>query len=568
MDRITVIAMVLFLFGAATIVQLFRIQVLLHDTYAKRSEDQINFESTVSAKRGGIFWSDRYSSDTLVPVAIDKVYWEVFVVPKNIEDHETVARVLSEELGVPLEEVQKKVNIIGDPYEPIKNKITEEAKLKLEAFNLKGVGFKEFAMRYYSENNLLSHITGFVGFKGDSLVGRYGLEEYFEEEFAGQAGSIETEIDARDRPIGVGNRTLKDAKDGINIVLTIDKTLQFVACGKLKKYVDDFNAQNGSVIIMDPHSGAILAMCNYPDFNPNIYNEVEDISIFINSGISHQYEPGSIFKPITVAAGINFGVIKPYSTYIDEGVVNIAGYSIRNSDQKTYGKSTMVDVLDLSINTGAIYVMQKTGKDAFVRYVKDFGFGELTGITLAGEAQGDIASLDKPGEIYATTASFGQGIAVTAIQVVTAFSAIANGGELLKPQIVKNIIYDNGIEKEMNKIVVRRVISRESADIISAMMTSVIQNGHSKLAGVDGYLIAGKTGTAQVPQKGGYSDETIHSFVGFGPTDDPVFVMLVKLDNPKGNNIRFSAQTTAPLFGEIAQFIFNYFEIPPNQEIK
>ncbi|KKT35997.1 MAG: Peptidoglycan glycosyltransferase [Parcubacteria group bacterium GW2011_GWA2_44_12] len=557
--------MVLFLFGCATLVQLFRIQVLYHDVYAEKAQGQQSFERTIPASRGGIFWTDLYSSGALFPVAIDKASFEVFIVPKDIHEKENAARVLADTLDLPYEAVKQKADLKNDPYEPIQKKVTEEKKLEIESHNLEGIGFKQEAQRFYPEESLVSHITGFVGFDGDRLVGRYGLEEYFENELVGKNGILATERDVHDRPIGVGERRVENAQNGMNVVLTLDKTLQFVVCKKLDEYILKYHAEAGTVIILEPFSGAVRAMCNAPRFNPNAYSEARDAHIFVNSAISKQYEPGSIFKSITMAAGLDAGAVTPYVTYVDKGVEKIGGYTIRNAARKVYGESSMIEVLDYSINTGAIFVMRKTGKDVFARYLKEFGFGELSGITLSGEAMGDIALLDQSSEVYFATASFGQGIAVTPLQMVIAYAAIANGGELVQPYVVKEMQYYDGSSKIFDRKVVRRVISQGAASTLTAMLTSVVQNGHAKKAGVKGYLIAGKTGTAQVPNtaKAGYSDDTIHSFIGFGPADDPAFVILVKLDKPRASGIRFAEETAAPLFREIASFLLNYLEIPP-----
>lgn len=548
-------------------VQLFRIQVLYHDAYAEKAQDQQSFGRTLEASRGGIFWTDVYSSNKLFPLAIDKASFEVFIVPKAMHDKDTVARLLADTLHVPYEEVRQKADIENDPYEPIQKKVPEEKKLEIESYNLDGIGFKKEVQRFYPEESLASHITGFVGFDGDRLVGRYGMEEYFENEFVGKNGVLETERDVHDRPIGVGERRVENAQNGMNVVVTLDKTLQFIVCKKLDEYVLKYHAEGGSVIVLEPFSGAVLAMCNAPRFNPNAYNEEKDANIFVNSAISKQYEPGSIFKSITMAAGLDAGAVTPYTTYEDKGFEKIGGYTIRNAARKVYGQSSMVEVLDYSINTGAIFVMRKTGQDVFARYLKEFGFGELSGITLSGEAPGDITALsESSSEVYFATASFGQGIAVTPLQIVAAYAAIANGGELVQPYAVKEIQHYDGSKEIFGRKVVRRVISKGASSTLTAMLTSVVHNGHAKKAGVKGYAIAGKTGTAQVPKttQAGYSDDTIHSFVGFGPADDPAFVILVKIDKPKSPGIRFAEETAAPLFREIASFLLNYLEIPPH----
>ena len=316
---------------------------------------------------------------------------------------------------------------------------------------------------------------------------------------------------------------------------------------------------------MDPKSGKVRGMVNYPSFDPNNYADVETIEIFKNLAVTDAYEPGSIFKVVTMAAGIDSGAVASNDTYIDEGVVEIGKYKIRNADNKTFGKVTMTEILEKSINNGTIYVAMKTGKDVFRKYVHNFNFGQSTGLGLSGEAAGDISSLDKHGDIYLATASYGQGITVTPIQMAGAVATIVNDGVLVNPRIIDYVRDDNGNEFGFEKMdQERRVISSDTADIIKAMMVSVIKNGHGKRAGVPGYYIGGKTGTAEVAYKGKYTNENIHSFVGFGPLDNSRFVIVVKLVNPKWG--RFSAVTAAPVFSEVAGFLLQYYGVAPEYE--
>jgi cell division protein FtsI/penicillin-binding protein 2 len=334
----------------------------------------------------------------------------------------------------------------------------------------------------------------------------------------------------------------------------------------LEKLIEKWGADGGSVIIMDPATGAIKAIASKPDFDPNRYFEEEDLNVFLNPATQIQFEPGSVFKLITMAAALDSGKVAPSTYYEDEGVVHVDGYNIRNSDLKAHGRKTMTNVLELSLNTGAIFAQQQTGKEVFEKYIKDFGFGFPTGIELEGERGGDLSNLEnKKTDVNFATASFGQGIAVTSLQIITAVSAIANNGKLMQPYIVDKFIHSDGSETETEPEVVRQVISPQTANRLSAMMISVIKNGYGKQAGVSGYNIAGKTGTAQIPskEKRGYSDETIHSFIGFGPVPDPRFVILIKLDKPKG--ISFAADSTSPAFGELAKFLLNYYQVLPEE---
>jgi cell division protein FtsI (penicillin-binding protein 3)/stage V sporulation protein D (sporulation-specific penicillin-binding protein) len=322
-------------------------------------------------------------------------------------------------------------------------------------------------------------------------------------------------------------------------------------------------ATNGSVVIMNPQTGAIIAMCNYPDFDPNNYNKVKDISLFNNSVLTGNYEPGSVFKPVTLAAGLDSGKVTPFSGYNDTGLERIAGFNIMNSDGKANGWQTMTQILEKSLNTGTIFVARQVGVDAFRAYVKAFGFGVQTGIDLSPETEGNIKSLDSTGEIYMATGSFGQGLTVTPLQIARAYSAIVNGGRLLVPFVVDKIVAPDGTVTQTTPKVVGQPISEKTSKQVASMLVSVVQNGHAKRAQIPGYLIGGKTGTAQIPDlvNGGYGLDTIHTFAGFGPLSDPRFVIVVKMD--KVQKVEFAEGSVIPVFTKIAKYMINYYGIPP-----
>ncbi len=483
----------------------------------------------------------------------------------------------------------------NDTYEPIEKKIEEE-KLKqfylymlnrsdittadLEAkdgqvyiksdktiLTLKGFSYNVTSYRYYPEKNIGANVLGFASYENAEQRGKYGLEGFFDEDLFGTYGTVKSERGAGGLVI-INNRQYTNQVDGRSLVLTIDRSAQFTACQKLNEAVEKHGAEGGSVIIVDPKTGAILAMCSAPDFDPNDYRFVKDISVYNNPAIFDQYEPGSVFKAITMAAALDQDKVTPETTYVDKGQIMINGWPkpIRNSDYDTvggHGVTSMVGVLENSLNTGAIYAMEQVGVKKFSDYVRAFGFGEKTGLELEGEGEGNISNINgsRVKEISAATASFGQGISVTPLQMVMSYAAIANGGELLKPYIVKEIINPDGSRVVTAPAPPRRVISERTASLLTGMLVNVVENGHSKGLKTDGYYIAGKTGTAQVASatSKGYSGAYNHTFVGYAPAENPSFVILTKINNPK--DARFAESTAVPLARDITQFLLNQWEI-------
>ena len=446
----------------------------------------------------------------------------------------------------------------------------EEKEVK-RVLNIPGLAFTFSKYRYYPEGEVASQILGYVSYVNGEGSGHYGLEEFFDKELFGKYGHLKSEKGNSSNLIIVNDREYTAPEAGSDLVLTIDRNIEFFACEKLKETVTRLQATGGSVIVIEPKTGAILAMCSEPNFNPNNYQSVKDLSYFNNPTILYQYEPGSVFKVITMAAAINEGKVSPATLYEDKGEIMISGWNkpIRNSDFSTKGAHGLVDmnyVLDNSLNTGAIFAMRQTGDSVFAKYVQDFGFGERSGVELGAESSGNINNLLKSRikEIDVATASFGQGIAVTPLQMVMSYQAIANKGVLMKPYVVKKII-NNGVEEIINPKKLKEVISPETAATVSAMLVNIVEKGHSKRAAIEGYYLGGKTGTAQIATVGGYKkDEWIHTFIGVAPIDEPAFVMLVKIDSPKG--IQYAEGSTVPLWRDIAEFILRYYQVPKTRK--
>jgi len=551
--------------------RLFTLQVLKHSSYQVKAENQQQEYQNIYPGRGEIYMQDRYarkeSISSLFPVAINKNFYKVYAIPKNITAKEETADLLAPLLSISPITIQERINKPDDPYEPLKDKVDGVVVEKIKNLNLEGISFETQSRRYFPSNETACHLIGFVRqFENQQSEGQYGIEESYQEELAGKTGLALMEKDSKGQFIPVTKEIIEKPEEGADLVLTIDSNIQIFVEQKLQEYIDKFDSAGGSVVIMEVKTGKILAMVSSPKFNPNNYGNVKNIGVFVNPTVQSLYEPGSVFKPITIAAALDKGVITPQTTYNDTGKVEISGKVIENALKKGEGVQTMTQVLEKSLNTGAVFAQQKLGKIDFKNYVEKFGFADKTGIDLNGEVKGNTVNLQTNRDFEYANISFGQGIAVTPIQLVAAFGAIANDGVLMRPYVVDRIIYSNGKEKIIQSSEVRRVISSDTASRTTAMLVSVVKNGHTQRAGVDGYSIAAKTGTAQIPDpqtKKYLENETIHTVLGFFPAFDAKFSMIVKLDKPIG--AKYAESTSAPLFGEIAKYILNYYEIAPSE---
>ncbi|HLC45081.1 MAG TPA: penicillin-binding protein 2 [Patescibacteria group bacterium] len=543
-------------------VRLFVLQISQGGYWRDLAESQHVLAQELLPKRGEVYIQDRDSPNPTLAIAnVNRP--TLYVVPQEVQDAKGLATKLASQLQLDRNEIQKKIEDQSRKYVPLVRVLPSEEADRLKAQKLPGVHLEDQFTRAYPEGELAAQVLGFFGFDGDERSGRYGIEKFFDKDLTGTPGSVEGTQDHRGDITTSGQRRVIPAQDGISLVLTLDRAIQFKAEEVLKRTVQQYEAKGGSVVVISPKTGAILAMANYPTFDPNTYGSASDVSVFNNNTVSEPFEPGSIMKPMTMAGGLEEGVITPDTKFTDPGSVTLENFTIRNSQNKTYGEVTMTQVLEESINTGAIFAEQQLGHEKFGKYIEAFGFGSLTGIELPFESKGNISNLSRGGSLYAATISYGQGFTATPLQLVAAYAAIAAGGEYHEPYIVEERRISSGAIEKTKPQVVRRVISEHAAATLAAMLVSVVERGHGKRAEVPGYFIAGKTGTAQVAYENriGYDPaKTIGSFAGFGPVEDPVFAMIVKIDQPK--DVRFAEVTAAPAFGEIAQFILNYYQVP------
>jgi stage V sporulation protein D (sporulation-specific penicillin-binding protein) len=544
--------------------RLFYLQVSRHDSYHVIASAQHSFKDTIPAKRGQIFAYDTISG-TPTLLASNQTLDLVFINPKEIENKEEAITKLSEILGMKKEEIEPKFDDQA-VYVIVKHKLTKAESDRTTEANIKGVYLQQENWRYYPENTMASAILGFVTAEGD---GNYGIEQYFNDILKGENGYLSEETDAHGVKIAFGTDGSTPAINGDDVYLTIDRYIQGTAEKTLADTLKKFSADSGQIIVLEKTTGKVLALANAPVFDPNKYTDVKDFSVFKNKAVTDLYEPGSVFKAVTLAAGEDSGKITPETTYTDTGSVVLNGNAIKNSDLKAHGVCTMSYVLEASLNTGTTFVEQLLGKDLFFDYIKKFGFGEPTGIEVNGEAGGKVYRPEELNDHGYATISFGQSISATALQMIQAYTTIANNGVMMKPYMVEKTVNTKGQETKTNAKEIRRVISEKAATEMQQMLINVVEKGHGGQAKVAGYRIAGKTGTAQVvkPDGTGYLDGVnIGTFVGFPVHDDANFVVLAKIDNPKG--VQWAESTAAPAVGTMLDYLLKYYQIPPTEKVQ
>lgn len=526
------------IFGAL-IVNLYVIQVSKGQFYTQKAQAQDQASGALEATRGAIYMTDK--NGTAISGVLNKEYPLIYAVPKEIEKPLETALAVAPLVGVSNETLEKSFNKRNDLYELIKEKATQEEVDSVRALGIKGLYVKNETFRYYPSKDMAAHVFGFVSSgEDDVMAGRYGLELQFDKELRGINGTAKG--DSAEGP-----------QQGKDIYTTLDRNIQSEAEKIIEELAKTWSAESASAIVQDPYTGKILAMANVPTFDPNEYAKFT-VGNFLNNSVQSLYEPGSVFKMVTMAAGIDSGKITPQTTYHDTGSLTVNGRTIKNWDGKAHGTLTMTNVIEQSLNTGTAFAERTMGNEIFRTYVKNFGFGELTGIQLPGEVKGNIRNIENAKEeINYVTASYGQGISVTPLRMITAASAIANGGLLLKPLILKD---------EETQIV-RRVISEDTSRKVMNMMVSAVDK--NILAAIPQYNVAGKTGTAFIPDFGrnGYTDQVINTYIGSAPASHPKFVILIKLVKP--HNAPLAGQTVVPAFKSLAQFLLNYYEIGPDR---
>ena len=545
---------------AIVLVHLYRVQVLDHDVYMKEAAVTRQGAVTVTASRGAILDATGY------PFATSVNTWDIYIDRFQWRDHQKaqaaaigLASFLKRDAGPLLTEgfAQNTGDLL------VHRNLAYDEGLNLDKLDLWGIRLVRSSVRLYPEGDLAGQLIGYVGRDG---AGLWGVEADFDSMLRGKDGWVATERDALGRPIAFSRRAERLAVDGGEVQLTVDRFMQAITEKVLDAALGKYGARSGSIIVMNPRTGAILAIASRPSValsRVNLNDQKLD-TLVRNRAITDLYEPGSTMKTLTTAIAIDRGLVTPESTYADTGAVKVGAYVIRNWDYSAHGTTSLRTFLQHSLNTGAVWLSEKIGPDTFYQYVKAFGLGESTHVGLAGEADGQFRTPADPNwyPVDLATNAYGQGIAVSPLQMLTAINTIANQGRLMRPYVVSRIVTSRSA-RTFGPVEVRQVISPQTAATVLRLMNDVVDGMPYHGAQTPGYHVAGKTGTTLVSIPTGYDlDSTIASFAGFVPYEDPQISVLVKIDQPTGG-LNLGGQVAAPVFEQVASQIMDYLRVVP-----
>lgn len=589
-SRVRILQIGFAIVGVMVLTKLFSWQIVHGEELSKNARNQQKARTSLQASRGSILGSDDF------PIAISSVGWLVWASPQEIENSREAAKKLapilapqpqdpgqeatdSAKLAEFIKNYEKqKIELVdkeeerlldlldkkGAVWVPLKHKIDNQTKEVIEALGAKGIGFDPEERRNYPEGTMAAHILGFVGSNtAGQDKGYFGLEGKYDIALSGVKGAKDWEKDALGNPVLSGNIRKLSALNGITLKTHINRTIQFLLEKHLKLGLEKYGAKSGAIILMRPQDGAILGMATYPNYDPTKFSQYSQ-DVFINPNVSQSFEPGSIFKILVMAAALDAKAVKENDACDKcSGPRRIGQYTMATWDNKYYPNSTPGEIIQHSDNVGMIWVAEKVGAERLYTTLRKFGIGSQSGVDLQGETSPTLKDWNKWGQVGLATIGFGQGIAVTPIQMIKAVAGIANKGDVPSPQVVDKLVGE-GWEEDIKPSLEEKVISKETAQKVTEMMVNAVRAGEAKWAAPKNYRIAGKTGTAQIPVQGHYDTEkTIASFIGFAPAENPQFVMLLTLKEPSSSP--WASETAAPLWFSIAKDLLLQLGIAPEQ---
>lgn len=572
-SRSSLLIMFLLTIGAIFIVRLFWLQIIQHGYYlAKAQETQIS-KFSIPAKRGVIYAKD---GTAIVPLVMNEAVYTVYADPSEVKDSAAVEALIRRVAGGELRDgFEAALRDESLRYTVLAKQVTKKQAEEIKKADLPGVGLQEQTRRVYPERNLAAQTLGYVNVDNQ---GQYGIESALNDQLTGKPGELKALTDVRRIPLSVSDEYVKvPARDGDNLVLNIDRNIQAYAESVLKQGLEKAKATQGSVIIMNPQNGAVMAIANYPTYDPAKYYEVNDVDVFNNKVVSDPYEAGSVIKALTMGAGMDAGAVRRGSTFQNNGSVRVADFTINNATKDSIGTTDMTDVLHYSLNTGMVYILKQMGggdinqraKQTLYTYFTDhYRLDKETGIEQFGEVSGQLIAPDhgEGGPVRYANMTFGQGMNVTMIEVTSAFAAAINGGTFYRPQLVDGVRDARGQIKDKAPEVVREnVIGADTSRQLSEMLVEARQAGFISRDDKPGYHIGGKTGTSQIidPKTGKYIDEnSIGTYLGFGGGETAEYVIMVRVQDSKLPGYAGTV-AAAPIFGDISNWLLEYMQVQP-----
>jgi cell division protein FtsI/penicillin-binding protein 2 len=562
--RIRLISIAITLVAILFLGKLAYLQTVKSDYYSDLADRQYLRPASRMFERGSIFFTNKDGS--LFSAATLKQGFFVAINPGKIVNPEATYSALSAIFPLDRDSFLNKAGKTDDPYEEIATRLDPASAEKIKKLELPGVTVYKEKWRFYPGGKLAAHAVGFMAYSGDDYAGRYGLERQYDDILKrGQEGSFVNYFAEIFLSVGQSFFSTAQPKREGSVVTTIEPTVQTALEKQMLSIKDEWHPDLLGGIIMDPKTGEIFALAVDPAFNPG--EKQENLNSLSNPLVERVYEMGSIFKPLTMAAGIDSGAVTPKTRYFDKGFIVLNTAKISNFDGKGRGDIDMQEVLNKSLNTGAAFVAGQMGHDTFRKYMLNYGLGEKTGIDLPDEVSGLVSNLDSTRDIEYATASFGQGVAVSPLEMTRALASLGNGGYLVTPHLVKEVKYEGGVTKKTNLPLGQRVLKPETSTDITRMLVTVVDKSLAGgTASLPHYRIAAKTGTAQIakPEGGGYyEDRYLHSFFGYFPAYEPRFIVFLYMVYPKG--AKYASETLTKPFLDLSKFLISYYEVPPDR---
>jgi len=570
--RFTLFKLTIILVGFSIVFRLFQIQVLQHSFYRVQADSAHIKKYELEPVRGEIFALD---GSQQVPLVINQTQKKLIADPRFIDDTSDTAKQLASITGA--DEAEYRLQLEKDTaYVELEKAISLEDGKRVGELELKGIALRDTSLRIYPENNLAAHVLGFVNGEGQ---GQYGVEQFLDSELAGKKGLLSGTFDVRGVPVAVADNTEIQPVNGADITLSIDRSIQRKVEQLLQSGLEAGKSESGSVVVMDPNTGKVKALANFPTYEPAQYSQTEDISYFTNAVISSPYEPGSVVKAFTMAHGLQSGAVLPSTTYFDPGFEVIDGFKVRNAGALIPKTRTMTEVITKSVNTGVINVLKNLNGNNIIDiddkkslhgfFTGQLGFGQKTNIELAGESAGVISAPEESSDVKYANMTFGQGVSMNMIHLASGLSSLINGGNYYQPSILQSYTYPSGKVEEVKPTIIRSdVISDVTSQQIKTMLKTVVDDGGGYLAKNYGYNVGGKTGTAQLanPEGGYFEDQDTGSFFGYGASDEQQYVIVVRVNNPRIGGYAGS-RAAAPIFANISDWLISYYGIEPQEGV-